>query len=76
MPADIAPDTTNAIRILWTEAENTQRGPDFQTAAHTIATEVEALHAAANISVADIISLLTSFESAARRLRNKLEMMD
>jgi len=76
MTADIAPATTDAIRVMRTEAENTQRGTDFQTAAQAITTEVEALHGAANISVDDILTLLASFEAAARRLRNKVEMMD
>ena len=73
--ADVNPTTTAAIGLLWTEVENTNRGSDFQTAAHAIVTEVESLHGAANISVDDIIALLASFEGAARRLRNKVEMM-
>ena len=76
MTADINPTTTEAIRLMATEATNTHRGPDFQTAAHAIIAEVESIHGAANISVDDILSLLASFEGAARRLRNKVEMMD
>lgn len=76
MTADINPTTTEAIRLMWTEATNTHRGPDFQTAVQTITAEVESIHGAANISVDDILSLLASFEGAARRLRNKVEMMN
>ena len=75
MPADVNPETTEAIRLMRTAAENANRGPNFQTAAAAITAEVESLHALANISVADIVALLASFEGAARRLRNKVEMM-
>lgn len=75
MPADINPTTTEAIQLMKAEADNTNRGSDFQTAARAIITEVESLHGAANISVDDIIELLASFEAAARRFRSKMEMM-
>lgn len=69
MPTDVDP-TAAVIQLMKAEATNTNRGDDFQAAAWIIITEVEPL-----LNVENILSMLACFENAARRLRNKVEMM-